>query len=72
LKVTLADSGDTLHGKVITCLTAVTATNPMTLKTSVTYELRGVSGPPPVPPLEEDAKKVGDTILYSGTFFFYK
>jgi hypothetical protein len=66
----LADSGDKLWGQVIRCVTVVAATNPATLKTGVTFELTGVSGPSPVV-LQQDAKAIGDTIPYTAAFFFH-
>jgi hypothetical protein len=70
MTVRLADSGTTLWGQVIRCVTVVTVTNPDTLKTGVTYELTGVSGRSPII-LEQEAKAVGDTIPYTATFFFH-
>lgn len=67
----LADSGETLRGKVVGCLTAVTVTNHATLKTGVTYELTGViSGPTPVI-LQEDATAINESIIYTVSFGFY-
>jgi hypothetical protein len=71
LTETLTGSGATLWGQVIRCVTMVTATNPATLKTGVTYELTGVGGPSPVV-LEQDAKAIGDTIPYTAAFFFHQ
>ena len=69
MTVRLADSGETLWGQIIGCLTAVTVVNEATLKTGVTYELTGVSGPSPIV-LQEDAKAMHDTINYTARFFF--